>query len=122
MREIWLDVPGYEGLYQVSEQGRVRSVDREVMDSRGWVRQRRGKVLKPGLSSGYPCVNLSSAGKVTLKRVHRIVLETFVCSPPTPEHECNHIDGDRTNNHVDNLEWVTRQENIDHRQALHWTF
>lgn len=74
----------------------------------------RGGVLKPDTNSaGYLRVSLSKGGKVTRKFVHRIVLETF-CPAPKEGLVANHKDGDRLNNHINNLEWVSPSENVLH--------
>jgi len=107
--EIWGDVIGYEGLYQVSDRGRVKRVA-------GGQGAQAGRVLKPQLNTvtGYLHVGLSQDGKVSRKYVHRLVLEAHVGSAPSPKHEGNHKSGDRANNRVENLEWVTRAENERH--------
>ncbi len=103
--EKWLPVVGYEGLYEVSDRGRVRSLDR--IDPLG--RPRSGRVLIPtGLKHVH--VTLSVAGKKTQQAVHRLVLEAF--AGPCPEwHEALHGDDDPKNNHLSNLRWGTRAEN-----------
>ena len=104
------DVVGYEGLYQVSDTGQVRSLDR--VDGRG--RHWKGRVLAQSINtSGYLCVNLSIDGKQTLKYIHRLVAEAFI---PNPDNrpQVNHMDGNKQNNHVSNLEWATAKENMRH--------
>ena len=101
MKEIWKDIKGYEGLYQVSNLGRVKRIT-------------TGRVLKPlKHANGYLMVKLSKNSIVYTKTVHRLVAEAFI---PNPEHksEINHIDENKTNNNVSNLEWMTRTENINH--------
>ena len=97
--EQWLPVPSYEGTYSVSSHGRVR---------------RDGIILKTNFPSArYALVQLSKNGKVKTAQVHRLVAAAFV---PRVEgrNQINHIDGDRTNNHATNLEWVTQTENMRH--------
>lgn len=95
------DIEGYEGLYQVSEDGRVYSV-------------RRGKCLSPCLDSyGYPMVVLCSNRVRKTTRIHRLVAQAFIPNP-YDKPQVNHIDGDKTNNLVSNLEWVTSDENVLH--------
>jgi hypothetical protein len=104
--EVWKDIEGYEGIYQVSSLGAVKSLDR--LDGRG--HKILGKLLKTGNDvRGYQQVSLSKNGKATVRRVHRLVAETFI---PNPEEkpQVNHIDGYKTNNTVDNLEWTTSLE------------
>lgn len=105
--EEWRDIKGYEGLYQVSNFGRVRSLNR--MDSIG--RQRQGRILKPSSNEwGYPHVVLSKNGKHKTVRVHRLVAIAFL---PNPDNlpEVNHKDENKYNNHVNNLEWCNHQYN-----------
>lgn len=119
MTEIWKDVVGYEGLYQVSNLGRVRSLD--THDRLG--RLRRGRVLKDSNNgTGYRMVNLKHDGKQRMRTVHRLVMETFV--PNNDDLEINHIDGDKSNNTLVNLEWCTRSENVTHavKLGLHTDF
>lgn len=112
MIEEWRDIKGYKSYYQVSNFGRVKSLDRVVLD-RGIHRKFKGRVLKFGKSAGYLNVSLSYKGKSRSVKVHRLVLETF--RPNTfNKSDCNHIDGNKQNNHIRNLEWSTRSENIQH--------
>lgn len=110
MKEIWKDIAGYEGMYQVSTLGRVRSLDRRKTYESGVTRTYKGKILKGTLINGYPVVWL---GKRAYRNVHRLVAETFI---PNPEHKetVNHKDGVKTNNCVLNLEWNTLTENLQH--------
>jgi hypothetical protein len=106
--EVWKDIEDYKGLYQVSNLGRVRSLDR--VDMRG--NHLKGKVLAFNLAgAGYIQVGLHRDGKVEQKLVHRLVSEAFL---PNPDNlpEVNHKDEDKTNNNVSNLEWCTRLYNM----------
>lgn len=96
--EIWADVSGYEGLYQVSSYGMVRS---------------KNKVLSPWCSMGYSTVALSSMGKARSYSVHRLVAKAFIENPHNYPI-VNHIDGNSQNNNVKNLEWCTRSHNTKH--------
>lgn len=106
MNEIWKDIEGFEGSYQVSNEGRVRSLPR--------YKRKTERILKPSPNNvGYMLVQLRSGGKERKsKLVHRLVMQAF--EPITEFMEVNHKDLDITNNSLSNLEWVTRQENIDH--------
>lgn len=110
--EDWRDVVGYEGLYIVSNLGRVRSCDRAVLRSNGTVQNRKGILKKTSLDKdGYEIVSLSNHGTSKKAKVHRIVAEAFV-DGYFDGAEVNHIDTDRTNNMSCNLEWVTHDYNI----------
>lgn len=107
--EEWRDICGYEGFYQVSNKGRVRSLDRICNGV-----HIRGIAKNPSKNQdGYLFVNLQRNGKKRMLLVHRLVAQAFV---DNKQHkpEINHIDGDKTNNNAENLEWVTSYENIDH--------
>ena len=108
--EIWKDVAGYEGFYQVSNKGNVRSVARK--DSRG--HRYRGRVLKQGYgSSGYLHIDLHKNGKSKTRAVHRLVAEAFLPNPKGLP-QVNHIDELKDNNELANLEWCTREYNVNH--------
>lgn len=105
--EKWLPVPGYEGIYEVSDLGRVRSLDR--LDSLG--RLRPGLELRPRVDrGGYLLIHAGGKPRRTL-RVHRLVLLAFVGPPPEGADEALHGDGDPSNNALPNLRWGTRAEN-----------
>ena len=107
--EVWRDVAGYEGLYQVSNKGNVYSVERKVR-GRKW----GGITLNPIYDKGgYTTVNLYKNSKSKAKKIHRLVAEAFI---PNENNylEINHKDENKTNNHVENLEWCTRGHNNNH--------
>lgn len=114
MEENWKDVPSFEGRYQVSDLGRVRSVDRVVEVRTRWggvaLRNAKGKVLAPGLSRGYLIVNLYPKGTIA---VHLLVARAFV-ENPNGLPEANHADGVKLNCAAGNLEWVTKARNQEH--------
>lgn len=111
MKEVWKDVPNWEGMYQVSDLGRVRSLDRE--DNRGY--KRRGHLLQPGWRpTGYGIVSLYFEGVPTQRYVHALVLETFIGDCPPGKQVC-HTDGDAANNRLSNLRYGTPKENCHDR-------
>lgn len=111
----WLPVKGYEELYEVSDTGEVRSVDRVLAVTNQKERLFKGRVLLQTMNKQvqYKQVSLWKENKGTSYYVHRLVAEAFI---PNPEGkpEVNHIDGNRQNNHISNLEWVTSGENSLH--------
>lgn len=119
MTEIWRPIAGYEGLYEISSLGRVRSLDRtvEVPDAR-WggimLRPIRGRPLRPFTDANeYFTVTLCMAGRRWAASVHRLVAGAF-CDKPDGCDEVNHKDGAKQNNHSSNLEWTTHQGNCEH--------
>ena len=106
MKEIWRSVVGYEGWYEVSNVGRVRRI-KPAMGARV------GYILSSSLCKGYCGVQLKRTTKYKFKHVHILVAEAFM-SPAPKGHQINHKDGVKTNNNVNNLEWVTPQQNSLH--------
>lgn len=112
----WKPIKNYENLYEISDDGEVRSLEREVKTKIRNVRRRviSGKILKQSMKrNGYKTVDLSKGGKVKTVLVHRLVAEAFLPNNDG-KYFVNHIDSDRTNNSVKNLEWVTSSENRKH--------
>ena len=115
MQEVWKDVRGYEGLYQVRNLGRVKSLKRHrsvnLMNTKTATVPER--ILKFGVSQGYLAVTLAK-DKINKKiRVHKLVASTFIPNPENKPH-INHKDGNKHNNAVDNSEWITPKENTKH--------
>lgn len=118
MEEVWKDIEGYEGLYQVSNLGRVRSVDRYVRTSRGnGLKPVKGKIIKQAVLSGYVCVRLHKNNKEKTHLVHRLVANAFI-----PNHnnlpEINHKDENKQNNLISNLEWCDRAYNVHYGTGI----
>lgn len=113
--ENWKPIVGYEGIYEVSDAGRIRSLDRK--DCRG--NRISGKDIKPRLiNSGYLMVHLRDEnGKRTGKLVHRLVAETFLTANKG-ETQVDHIDENKTNNQLSNLRWVTPKVNTNHGTGI----
>jgi hypothetical protein len=104
MEEIWKDVVGYEGLYQVSSLGRVKSLCRVVEDKRS-IRMFKGKLLSPGLQSNdYLGVWLYKKGKAESVLIHQLVTAAFLGEKP-PNHDVDHIDRNHLNNTIANLSY-----------------
>ena len=114
--EQWKDVSGYEGYYQVSSLGRIRSLDRRVR-LRDLTRMCSGKVLKQtAVQLGgiqYYQVSLSVKNIIKHRLVHRLIAQTFIPNPKNKE-QVNHIDFNGLNNRLENLEWTTPKENSRH--------
>ena len=116
MEEIWKDIKGYEGYYQVSNFGQVRSIDRIVKqkssknDDTYQYNHYAGKILKQYvINSGYCVVDLCKNHKSIKKLVHRLVAEAFL---ENKFAQVNHKDENKLNNHIDNLEWCTAKYNM----------
>ena len=115
--EIWKDIKGWENLYQVSNYGRVRSLDREVVQNNNGTEvtmKYKGKILKPSVSSqGYVRVVLQNKDYKINYSVHRLVAQAFLPNSNNLE-EVNHIDENSLNNNVNNLEWCSHKYNINY--------
>lgn len=120
MEEIWKKVIGYEESYEVSNLGNVRSFDRFIKCKKKveYFLFFKGYPIKQKISFfKYLCVSLKKNQKHSMKAVHRLVAEAFI---PNPENKpfVNHIDGNKQNNSIDNLEWVTHRENCIHATRI----
>ena len=118
MIEIWKDIKGYEGLYQVSNLGRIRSLDRIVKSIYNSKRKMSGKILKPNVIGRYAIITLyDNDGKAKNRTIHRLVAQAFI---PNPNNYpiVNHKDGNRLNNSVENLEWCTQSHNVKESYRL----
>lgn len=112
MSETWVPIPGYEGIYEVSDQGNVRSLDRFVNNGKGGRAKLKGKTLSPGSTpTGYLFVYLCTDGKPKRFYVHRLVMKGFKGEAP-PEHEVCHWNDKKDDNRLDNLRYGTRSENM----------
>lgn len=115
--EEWRSIPSYEGIYEVSSWGRVRSVDRVVQSSNmhtSFCYTKKGQMLnQQSNNKGYLILQLRNEyGRCTMP-VHRLVAEAFI---PNPDNlsDVNHKDGNKANNHVENLEWMSHFDNVHH--------
>ena len=113
MKEQWKPIPGFENLYEVSDQGRVRSLTRRYCP--------RDRILQGHINRGYCRVMLSRKTREDLFLIHRLVLEAFV-GPCPPNHVTHHKNGNKTDNRLENLEWTTQKRNVQHAiQAGAWS-
>ena len=112
MTELWKDIKGYEGYYQISNFGRVKSLTRTVMTARGIPYHHRERILSTTnlCTTRYEQASLHKGGKRVVRDVHRLVAETFIPNP-CGYNFVNHIDHNTRNNCVDNLEWCTQEYN-----------
>jgi hypothetical protein len=102
--EVWKDIKGFEGSYQISNKGRLKSFHK---DKNGYIRSNKNS------KGDYLSVVLMSGKHKKSTRIHRLVAEAFIPNPLN-KPEVNHKDGNKQNNRVENLEWVTRKENAEH--------
>ena len=112
----WRPVPGYEGSYEVSERGDVRSIPRQVRTRWGGLMSVPGVVIKGAIdASGYRRVTLHRSDTPSTKKVHRLVAFAFLGAPATSDLEVCHNDGNPLNNDWRNLRWDTRKANVADR-------
>lgn len=110
----WVDVPGYEESYIISELGDVISKQRTVVAKNGIITLKGAKKIKPAhKKNGYVYITLKNGIVYETKRLHRLVAQAFIPNPNNLE-QVNHIDGDKKNNKVSNLEWCSQSQNVQH--------
>lgn len=111
--EFWRDIKGYEGLYQISNYGRVKSLERYVKHYKGGVRLKKEIILEPVIVCGYFKVNLYKENILKQFSIHRLVAQAFI---PNPDNlpEVNHKDENKQNNNATNLEWVNDKYNTNY--------
>lgn len=115
--EIWKPIPGYEGLYEASNLGNIKSLERNVYNGVS-IHILRMRILKPiPNGNGYYSVYLRKDNASHRVYIHRLIAKTFI-SNDDPSLQVNHIDGNRANNQLSNLEWVTQSENHFHRYRV----
>jgi len=116
-KEVWKDISGFEGYYQISDSGRVKSLDRTVRQRNG-INLIKGRFLKPSINKGgYEYLSLCKEGSQKTYVIHRLVGVEFVSNPQN-KPQINHINGIKTDNRAENLEWVTNQENQQHASKI----
>lgn len=118
MKEEWRDIVGYEGYFQISNYGRIRSLDREIICKNGVIRHYKGKLLKNGKRRNYYRVCFTYCGERIDLQLHRCVWEAFV--GPIPEgYDIHHKDHNPQNNSLDNFQMVTKKEHYDiHKEDI----
>lgn len=109
--EIWKSIAGYEGYYEISSCGRVRSVERCVLKVGGCIERRKSHIMSTCIKrDGYAYISLTKNKITKSRRIHRLVAETLIPNPHCLE-AVDHVNGIKTDNRVENLEWCTRAEN-----------
>lgn len=115
--EIWKDIPGYEGFYQISNMGRVKGLERTIVYKNNYVHKYESKVKKQKITEdGYLRVGLNKSNNQKWITVHRLVALAFIPNPNNKE-TVNHINENKKDNRVENLEWMTRIENQSYGTA-----
>lgn len=114
-KEMWKPVPGFESKYLVSNLGNLKSIDSTMPNplTRSGISVKKGQNINPWIENGYKRVCLRTKGIKKFLFIHRLVAEVFIPKVDGKLH-VNHIDGDRLNNSLENLEWVTPKENVHH--------
>lgn len=117
-KEIWCPVQDFEGEYLISSHGKIKSIERTIIRSNNRVQFVPSIIRKCWVApNGYANINLSKQGNIKIRSIHTLVLEAFV--GPRPENcVANHKDGNKLNNNIDNLEWITQSENVNHAKNV----
>jgi len=111
MQEIWKDIPNYQGIYQISNFGNIKSLSFGAKNKKI---TNKPKILKSSPSNcGYYKIQLYKNGKSKMFYIHRLVAEIFIPNPQN-KPQVNHKDGNKSNNHISNLEWCSAKENTNH--------
>jgi hypothetical protein len=112
---IWANIAGYEGVYQINIHGTVRSLDRTIKHKNGNYHKVKGGILRHSINrkTGYKTVSLYKNSRQKRYDVHRLLANCFIENPYSKK-EVNHMDGNKLNNDLSNLEWCTRSENASH--------
>lgn len=112
--EIWKDVEGYKGIYQISDQGRVKSLSRKIYRSDGREYCIKERMLKLHKRCDYFFVNLQNNCNIEVVSLHRLVAQHFLPAPDAENIYVNHLNGDKEDNRAINLQWCTPSENVHH--------
>lgn len=113
-QEYWVPIPNYEGYYEISNLANIRSIKRSIPTKSGYLKPEKERTITQRISNkGYLTVTLSSIGQSNSKHVHRLLAQAFI---PNPENKAtvNHLNGDKLDNRLNNLEWATYSENAIH--------
>lgn len=116
IQEEWKDIEGYEGLYQISDWGRIKSLERNYFNGKGWLKIEE-HIMKPFTDKdGYQLVRLKKDGCGRTLRIHRLVAQTYLPNGDKKPY-VDHIDGNTSNNCVWNIRWCTQKENLNYPLA-----
>jgi len=118
MEEFWKDIKGYEGFYQLSNFGNIKSVNRCIIRSNGRKQTFKGIKLSPSMSKiGYYVIALQKKGYIKRHYIHRLLAQTFIQNIDNKPY-INHINGIKSDNRLENLEWCTHFENMLHSRLI----